>query len=51
MKRAVMETGFRRARDARIALGALLVLSMTANLALAIGLAGREAVIYPVRCG
>ena len=44
MKRAVMETGFRRARDARIALGALLVLSMTANLALGIGLARREAV-------
>ena len=44
MKRAVMETGFRRARDARLALGGLLVLSMTANLALGIGLAGREAV-------
>ena len=44
MKRAVMETGFRRVRDARLALGALLVLSMTANLALGIGLAGREAV-------
>ena len=44
VKRSVMETGFRRARDARIALGALLVLSMTANLALGIGLAGREAV-------
>ena len=44
VKRAVMETGFRRARDARIALGALLVLSMTANLALGIGLARRETV-------
>ena len=44
MKRALMETGFRRARDARLALGALLVLSMAANLALAVGLAGREAV-------
>ena len=44
MRRAVMETGFRRVRDARLALGGLLVLSMTANLALGIGLAGREAV-------
>ena len=44
VKRAVMETGFRRVRDARLALGALLVLSMTANLALGIGLARREAV-------
>ena len=44
MKRAVMETGLRRVRDARLALGGLLVLSMTANLALGIGLAGREAV-------
>ena len=40
MKRAVMETGFRRARDARIALGGLLVLSMTTNLALGIGSPG-----------
>ena len=44
VKRAVMETGFLRVRDARLALGGLLVLSMTANLALGIGLAGREAV-------
>ena len=44
VKRAVMETGFRRARDARLALGALLALSMVANLALAVGLAGRDAV-------
>ena len=44
MKRAVMETGLRRVRDARLALSGLLVLSMTANLALGIGLAGREAV-------
>ena len=48
MKRAVMETGFRRVRDARLALGALLVLSMTANLALGIGLARREAVTVMV---
>ena len=39
-----METGLRRARDARVALTALLVLSMTANLVLSLGLAGREAV-------
>ena len=44
MQRAIMETGLRRARDARVALAALLVLSMAANLALAVGLAGREAV-------
>ena len=44
MQRAIMETGLRRARDARVALAALLVLSMTANLVLALGLAGREAV-------
>ena len=39
-----METGLRRARDARVALAALLVLSMTASLVLALVLAGREAV-------
>ena len=39
-----MEAGLRRARDARVALAALLVLSMTANLVLAVGLAKREAV-------
>ncbi len=39
-----METGLRRTRDARVALSALLVLSMAANLVLALGLAGREAV-------
>ena len=39
-----METGLRRARDARVALAGLLVLSMAANLVLALGLAGREAV-------
>ncbi|MCY4004420.1 MAG: TraE/TraK family type IV conjugative transfer system protein [Rhodospirillales bacterium] len=44
MQRDVLETGLRRARDARVALTALLVLSMTANLVLAVGLAKREAV-------
>ena len=53
MKRAVMETGIRRARDARLALAGLLVLSMAANLALGIGLAGREAstVLLPAVSG
>ena len=37
-----METGVRRVRDARIAMAALLALSMAANLALSFGLAGRE---------
>ena len=44
MKRALMETGVRRARDARLALGGLLVLSMAVNLVLAMGLGLREAV-------
>ena len=44
MRRETMETGLRRARDARVALAFLLVLSMAANLVLALGLAGREAV-------
>ena len=44
MRRGVMETGFRRARDIRVALAALLVLSMTANLALTMSFAGRETV-------
>ena len=39
-----METGLRRARDARVALASLLILSMAANLALSIGLSVREAV-------
>ena len=44
MKRSVMETGVRRVRDARVAMAALLALSMAANLALSVGLAGRESV-------
>ena len=39
-----METGFRRARDARLALGLLLALSMAANLTLSVGLSVRETV-------
>ena len=44
MRREAMETGLRRARDARVALAGLLVLSMLANLSLGFGLARREAV-------
>ena len=44
MQRVDMDTAFRRVRDIRLALAALLVLSMTANLALTVGFAGRETV-------
>ncbi len=44
MRRVEMEGAVRRVRDIRLALAALLVLSMTANLALTVGLAGRETV-------
>ena len=44
MKRELMDTGFRRVRDIRLALAALLALSMTANLALTVSFAGRETV-------
>ena len=44
MRRQTMQTGLRRARDVRLALGALLVLSMAANLALGLGLGLRESV-------
>ena len=48
-----METGIRRARDIRVALSALLALSMAANLALSVGLASREAstVLLPAVAG
>ena len=42
MKRTHLETGVRRARDARVALAGVLVLSMAANLALSVGLGLRE---------
>ena len=42
MRRIDMDAAVRRVRDARLALGLLLVLSMTANLALTVGFAGRE---------
>ena len=44
MRRGDMDTALRRVRDVRLALGALLVLSMTANLALTMSFAGRETV-------
>ena len=44
MQRVDMDTAFRRMRDIRLALATLLVLSMTANLALTVGFAGRETV-------
>ena len=42
MKRDIMDTGARRARDTRLVLAGLLGLSLAANLALSAGLAGRE---------
>ena len=44
MRRGDMETALRRVRDIRLALAGLLVLSMTANLALTMSFAGRETV-------
>ncbi len=53
MRRADMDAGLRRVRDIRIALGLLLALSMTANLALTVGFAGRETVtvLVPAAAG
>ena len=42
MRRVELESTVRRMRDIRLALAGLLVLSMTANLALTVGFAGRE---------
>ena len=42
MRRTDMDSAVRRVRDVRLALAALLALSMTANLALTVGMAGRE---------
>ena len=42
MRREVREAEGRKARDARLMLGLLLGLSLVANLALSVGLAGRE---------
>ena len=48
-----MDGAFRRVRDIRLALAGLLVLSMTANLALTVGFAGRETVtvLVPAAAG
>ena len=53
MKRVTLEAGMRRARDIRVALSGLLALSMAANLALSVGLAGRESatVLLPAVTG
>ena len=44
MRRVDMDSAIRRVRDVRLALAGLLVLSMTANLALVMSFAGRETV-------
>ena len=44
MRRTDMDSAIRRVRDIRLALAGLLVLSMTANLALTMNFAGRETV-------
>ena len=53
MKRIEMDTAIRRVRDVRLALAGLLVLSMTANLALTMSFAGRETVtvLVPATAG
>ena len=53
MRRDGMETAFRRVRDIRLALAALLALSMTGNVALTLGFAGRETVtvLVPAAAG
>ena len=53
MRRVDMDTAIRRVRDIRLALAGLLVLSMTANVALTIGFAGRETVtvLVPAAAG
>ena len=53
MRRADMDSAIRRVRDVRLALAGLLVLSMTANLALTMSFAGRETVtvLVPAAAG
>ena len=51
MRRIDMDSAIRRVRDVRLALAALLVLSMTANLALVMSFAGRETVTVLVPAG
>ena len=53
MKRIEMDSAIRRVRDVRLALAGLLVLSMTANLALTMSFAGHETVtvLVPATAG
>ena len=53
MRRIEMDSAIRRVRDVRLALGGLLALSMTANLALTMSFAGRETVtvLVPAAAG
>ncbi len=53
MRRADMDSALRRVRDVRLALAGLLVLSMTANVALTVSFAGRETVtvLLPATAG
>ncbi len=53
MRRADLDLAVRRVRDVRLALAGLLALSMTANLALTVGFAGRETatVLVPAAAG
>ena len=53
MRRIELDTAIRRVRDIRLALAGLLVLSMTANLALTMSFAGRETVtvLVPATAG
>ena len=53
MRRIDMDSAIRRVRDVRLALAGLLVLSMTANLALTMSFAGRETVtvLVPATAG
>ncbi len=53
MRRLDLDLAVRRVRDVRLALVGLLVLSMTANLALTVGFAGRETVtvLMPATAG
>jgi len=53
MRRIEMDSAIRRVRDVRLALAGLLVLSMTANLALTMSFAGRETVtvLVPATAG
>ena len=53
MRRVDLDLAVRRVRDIRLALAGLLVLSLTANLALTVGFAGRETatVLVPATAG